>query len=585
MQSLKRLLTLSILPLGLWSGSLQALPKGVALHAKLQPSDELVNNIGTFASSVSQGTPWMMYTQASMIKMMLPNLTQLPNQLIDFSKGAHLLVQNPKPGQAPLSGVWVPIVESKDWDKGIVAKGFKKSKDGLYRKEAPSSRKPATFLLKGLGPFIAMAPSEEAAQAVLEMKQSLGKTSPPSKSLELELDLQQIRSEHRQTIDMAWQGFETQMKKSPMPAVGPFIKVYKDLMMLLLDQSQSLHLSLDFSAQGLRQSFGLRTEKGSQLENALNTWSKVKGKAPKSLAAMPKDSQSASYILWSPDVINALDPIVMPILSQLQKQSPTGLDLVKTHELWKKSTGDHVSFATYAKGDSFYTLSSQDIRHGQQQQKLVRELMPKLGTWIQSLLSQIKDMPMTLHWNWNNDHQKVQGYGVDQLLCHFEVKGDTPSAEALKAQLKNSSFEQWNVVTEQQLISLQCQGGSVDAKEFESQLLAQTKGKSVLGQKASFKLGLEQVEGSQAASLFYLLDIIKTSLDQQSDSFKYLPLPIDMKALVAMLGRSQIASHASFKSSSDRGEIELTLPTEALQEIVMNAMQAFMQLQMQQMQK
>jgi hypothetical protein len=544
-------------------------------------------DIGEFSMKSAMGTPLAMYGNPGMMRMMLPQVIGLPNGLLDETRSAHMLVSFPDKGQPPKFGFYIPTNSQDGLEDKLKGMGYKSSKGGWEKKKG---MRRTVFLLPAKGGLIMHeykknAPKDSHVESAQWVKTTLEgwKNLPKLHSgLKVVAKVKDFLDQNEELVNfslaMMFSQMEREMKNEPEMAIfEPFLKAYKDSLPLWLKQMDEVHYEMNINGEGINLSHVLLAPKGSHLTNIAKNWAADKTPAPAYAGSMPLNAVTTATGSLYKDFGKDLKPLILPVLTSLNKVMGTKkLDWVKWFDQAIKYPTTQFASSTVADPVSGFpvNLSVQTLTDPKKSVAMMDELFEGLNG-INDLIPKDKGKkPLTLNFSADQGKQKVEGLDT-KVYSMFIIpgKGLPPMATA---QMTKSNFKLTTLTKGKEFYSAQGAPKVNTTKILGDLVKAAPKGNQHIGNKTSWKQSQAKASGSKVVASMYMIDLIKLAFAAEADTFKNLPMPMDIGSMLDSLPNSSVPISMDLKALNNGFDFTVDLPSGAIQEIVTAVMQSLM---------
>ncbi len=570
------------------------LPGNIILDVRTDKFESVIQNIEDFATQAVAGTPFAMQVQKGMLKQMLPMVTKLPPGAIDMQKPVRFVMSNPKKGKAPAFAIYLPVVDAKKTLSTLP--GAQKQPDGTCK------LMDGTFLAPTSNNYLTLSDSKAQAKAMAKTFPLLNQSKKKSnKTITATVDIQKIlrlnKADIEDTSDITASLSQAAAVNPQLLGMTEFVKTAYTESLELLKQAKAVQLLIDINGKSLDIQTALFPKSDSELSNIAKAYSKIKPDYG-FMAKLPQGMPMIFSAFYAPEVSKNVQNIMMRFVKPMKDAKATNA-LAKSMEasfsiynLFNGQAAASMAFdseSMYKMTGYYSVIDSKTFldEYG----KATVDSMKAISEFYKSM-----GLPVKMKANYTKNAGKVEGINYSLIKMLYEP---TKEKDALSA------------VEQAQIAALAAQPemtfaiAAVDQKTVaivmnnDYKTTLETAIKNYRNNSTSSEKNAAMLKplpyNQFGSAVIYPLDLTKQVMLMQLNTTKKTLEKSGMAAatagidqIIAMMKTLPNSKHpilSGLGATSKSLRSELQVPSKAISEIVMATMNAYMQVQMQQMQK
>lgn len=587
---MKRLVPLAFGSL-LSMASLWAKPLDVAVDLKAAPMDSILEDFGKFSSQAFAGTPLAMYASPAMINMMLPGTFKMPHGVMDPKQSIHLIVTNPAPGAPPEVAASFPIHKGVDGKGKFQAMGYRAVSDKLFHLVEKKAFRDSHVWVDTSNPGMAVMSFGKKASPHLSAHFKSHKTAPVvAKGIVVEVKVEEIMARHGSSLRAGLEASKQAMGAAKVPPTMNRQQL-TDAMQLggtgaigLLENLKSLNLTLQLDQNGLVHEVKGNAKAKSQLEKVTRVWSSHRGVTPAELSRYPAHAFQTTYAVYPPKLGATMLPLLKPFFEAFSRFTGGKMKAKDLEGLVVDMKSTSASSAVFPEGGNYTTWSVMDSSNAKDYAKYTEPLFDSMGDWISGMIPSSPNMKIDITTDYKKQAGKIDGHFYDTFSMRYNLKGDPSVVDAMKKATQNANVDQVILPLKDKILMAQGYVGT-DVVGSAKKLLAMVEGGGEgIGKNKAWRAVQAPRSTTVSTTTLFLVDLIKMTMAQNAGSLPTLP-GMDLNELIGQIPSSTVPMAVQIDAMPMELATTITLPANAVQELVSSVMQAAMAAQMQKMQQ
>lgn len=573
----KKFLTTAAIVTSLTLSAKELLPADIIAHVQTKDLSTSIREIESYTQTVLQGTPLALQFQPGMLPLLIPMATGLPAGTIDMGRPVHLLVANPTDQQEDIVATLLPVNNFNDSIAKTVGK--QKQANGCFKLSNNF------FVSPENGGYIAFG---EDLFSVEKMGKLL-KTWKPTpckecKTISAIVDIEKILRLNKDIIletqkELAQDLEET--SKSGDPSLEGIDKMIDSLYsegFNLLKQAKGMRLNLDFTKENVSLQGVLTPKFDTELAAIAKLYSTDKSSF-KLTNKLPENSPLTVSMNYNPALADIITPMIMRFakpLSQFSMTKGTADTLEKSIKSYALLDGETAATMEFG-GESFVKMTAYSSVIDAP--KYLKEYKEQMLFSMKQVNEQYKlqNLPIEAKYSYKENAGKVNGISYDVVTMKYQETGEglTPE-QKLTTSIPEIKFALCSpdsktivaVMGNDHQMRLKSAIEKLNSKDLKKRKTTAT---------------LESIPNSQlAAGIVYPVSLIKDIVQLQFDiasssSPEIKAMFAPMQNMLKAVPDSKQPVSFSYGVSDNSLCSEVHIPGKAIQEMIMTAMNLYMQ--------